>query len=45
VHRWVVGVTPRPRRRGVKIEDYDMPGLKTEDGIADVGFALAYLTA
>jgi catechol 2,3-dioxygenase-like lactoylglutathione lyase family enzyme len=29
------------RRRGVKIEDYDMPGLKTEDGIADIGFAWA----
>jgi catechol 2,3-dioxygenase-like lactoylglutathione lyase family enzyme len=28
------------RRRGVKIEDYDMPGLKTTDGIADIGFAL-----
>src|SRR2546421_12389326 len=27
------------RRRGVKIEDYDMPGLKTQDGIADIGFA------
>ena len=27
------------RRRGVKIEDYDMPGLKTQDGIADLGFA------
>jgi catechol 2,3-dioxygenase-like lactoylglutathione lyase family enzyme len=27
------------RRRGVKVEDYDMPGLKTEDGIADLGFA------
>src|SRR5262252_5495076 len=27
------------RRRGVSIEDYDMPGLKTEDGIADIGFA------
>jgi hypothetical protein len=27
------------RRRGVKIEDYDMPGLKTDDGIADIGFA------
>ena len=26
--------------RGVTIEDYDLPGLKTEDGIADVGFAL-----
>jgi catechol 2,3-dioxygenase-like lactoylglutathione lyase family enzyme len=28
------------RRRGVKVEDYDMPGLRTDDGIADVGFAL-----
>jgi hypothetical protein len=27
------------RRRGVKIEDYDLPGLKTVDGIADTGFA------
>ena len=27
------------RSRGVKIEDYDMPGLKTEDGVADIGFA------
>jgi catechol 2,3-dioxygenase-like lactoylglutathione lyase family enzyme len=27
------------RSRGVKIEDYDTPGLKTEDGIADIGFA------
>jgi predicted enzyme related to lactoylglutathione lyase len=27
------------RRRGVKIEDYDMPGLRTVDGIADIGFA------
>ena len=29
------------RRRGVKIEEYDMPGLKTVDGIADMGFAMA----
>jgi hypothetical protein len=29
------------RSRGVKVEEYDMPGLKTEDGIADLGFALA----
>ena len=29
------------RSRGVKIEEYDMPGLKTEDGIADLGFAWA----
>jgi catechol 2,3-dioxygenase-like lactoylglutathione lyase family enzyme len=27
------------RSRGVKIEDYDLPGLKTVDGIADIGFA------
>ena len=27
------------RSRGVKIADYDMPGLKTTDGIADIGFA------
>jgi hypothetical protein len=29
------------RERGVKVEDYDLPGLKTEDGIADIGFAWA----
>ena len=29
------------RARGVKVEDYDTPGLKTEDGIADIGFAWA----
>ena len=29
------------RSRGVKIEDYDMPGLKTVDGIADAGGASA----
>jgi len=27
------------RPRGVKVEEYDMPGLKTVDGIADIGFA------
>jgi catechol 2,3-dioxygenase-like lactoylglutathione lyase family enzyme len=27
------------RHRGVPIEDYDLPDLKTENGIADVGFA------
>jgi hypothetical protein len=31
------------RSRGVTVEDYDMPGLKTEDGIADLGFAWAAL--
>ena len=29
------------RSRGVKVEDYDLPGLKTHDGIADIGFAWA----
>jgi catechol-2,3-dioxygenase len=28
------------RGRGVEIQEYDMPGLKTVDGIADIGFAL-----
>ncbi len=27
------------RGRGVRIEDYDLPGLRTVDGIADIGFA------
>jgi len=29
------------RSRGVVIQEYDMPGLKTADGVADLGFALA----
>jgi catechol-2,3-dioxygenase len=29
------------RSRGVQVEDYDEPWLKTVDGIADVGFALS----
>jgi catechol-2,3-dioxygenase len=29
------------RSRGVELEHFDEPGLKTVDGIADVGFALA----
>jgi catechol-2,3-dioxygenase len=29
------------RSRGVVVEEYDGPGLKTTGGIADVGFALA----
>jgi catechol 2,3-dioxygenase-like lactoylglutathione lyase family enzyme len=29
------------RTRGIKVEDYDTPGLKTEDGIADIGVAWA----
>jgi catechol-2,3-dioxygenase len=27
--------------RGVEIQEYDLPGLKTVDGIADIGFARA----
>jgi catechol 2,3-dioxygenase-like lactoylglutathione lyase family enzyme len=27
------------RNRGVTVEDYDLPGFKTEDGVADFGFA------
>lgn len=27
------------RSRGVEIQEYDLPGLKTVDGVADVGFA------
>jgi catechol-2,3-dioxygenase len=29
------------RSRGVQIEEFDEPGLKTVDGIADIGFALS----
>jgi hypothetical protein len=29
------------RSRGVKVEDYDLPGLQTHGGIADIGFAWA----
>ena len=29
------------RDRGVDIQEYDLPGLKTESGIADIGFAWA----
>jgi catechol-2,3-dioxygenase len=29
------------RSRGVDVAEYDTPGLKTVDGVADVGFALA----
>lgn len=28
------------RSRGVEVQDYDMPELKTLDGVADLGFAL-----
>jgi predicted enzyme related to lactoylglutathione lyase len=29
------------RSRGVSVEEYDVPSLKTENGIADIGFAWA----
>ena len=29
------------RSRGVNVEEYDLPGLTTQDGIADIGFAWA----
>jgi catechol-2,3-dioxygenase len=29
------------RSRGIEAEEFDDPGLKTDDGVADVGFALA----
>lgn len=29
------------RARGVRIEEYDQPGMKTVDGVVDLGFALA----
>jgi catechol-2,3-dioxygenase len=29
------------RERGVRIEEYDTPELKTVDGVADIGFAFA----
>jgi catechol 2,3-dioxygenase-like lactoylglutathione lyase family enzyme len=28
------------RARGIKVGEYDRPGLKTHDGVADLGFAL-----
>lgn len=41
--RWEVedlrGELDELRSRGVTIEEYDLPGLKTENGIADMGFA------
>jgi catechol-2,3-dioxygenase len=36
----VKGETAALRSKGVKIEDYDLSGLKTVEGIADIGFAL-----
>jgi catechol 2,3-dioxygenase-like lactoylglutathione lyase family enzyme len=37
IHSEVAGL----RTRGIKVQDYDTPGLTTEDGIADIGFAWA----
>jgi hypothetical protein len=36
-----IGLEANLRSRGVALEEYDGPELKTVDGIADVGFALA----
>jgi predicted enzyme related to lactoylglutathione lyase len=37
----LVAVVKDLRSRGVNFEEYDSPGLKTTDGIADVGYARA----
>src|SRR5262245_37050296 len=37
----VVAEVAELRSRGVQVVEYDEPGLKTVDGVADVGFALA----
>jgi catechol-2,3-dioxygenase len=37
----LAGEVAELRSRGVNVEEYDEPGLKTVDGIADVGFALS----
>jgi catechol 2,3-dioxygenase-like lactoylglutathione lyase family enzyme len=37
----LVAVVRELRSRGVRFEEYDGPGLKTTDGIADVGYAKA----
>ena len=39
--RDIAGEVAELRSRGVEVADYDEPGLRTSDGIADVGFALA----
>jgi catechol 2,3-dioxygenase-like lactoylglutathione lyase family enzyme len=42
---WIVDdirvVVTELRGRGVVFEEYDLPGLKTKEGIADLGFELA----
>jgi len=37
----LVAAVEELRARGVQFEEYDSPGLKTRDGIADVGYARA----
>jgi catechol-2,3-dioxygenase len=37
----VVAEVAELRSRGVEVEEYDYPSLKTVDGVADVGFALS----
>ena len=39
VHPVLLATNLADRSRGVTVEDYDLPGLKTDNGIADVGFA------
>jgi len=34
----IVATVAELKRRGVRFEDYDFPGLKTIDGIADLGY-------
>jgi catechol-2,3-dioxygenase len=37
----VVAEVAELRARGVEIAEYDQPGLRTVDGVADIGFALS----
>jgi catechol-2,3-dioxygenase len=37
----IVSEVAELRTRGVEVVEYDEPGLKTVDGVADVGFALS----
>ena len=37
----LVGQMQALRSRGLRFEDYDYPNLKTVDGVADMGYALA----
>jgi hypothetical protein len=37
---WQVPDLAELRSRGVEIQEYDMPELRTVDGVADLGFAI-----